>query len=78
MNEMKFRRTDLRFVVDYDYERSSCTCNGDICRCTRIYNAHVESFNTAKVIENLYKAHKRTMNPFDQYCFDRICYALKI
>ena len=39
MNEMKFRRTDLRFVVDYDYERSSCTCNGDICRCTRIYRA---------------------------------------
>lgn len=78
MKEMKFRKTDLRYIMDYDYDRSPCTCHDDICRCTRIYNAHVENVDTAKVIDELYKAHKRTANPFDQYCFDRICHVFKV
>lgn len=77
-----FERTNLRYEVDYDYERSQCTCDayerGDYCRCTTIDRAWVESINTKAVIKHLYERHGKESSEVNEYCFDRICVAFKI
>lgn len=78
MDKLSFRKTNLQWVVDYDYERSVCHCNDDYCRCTTIEHAWVDNINVHKVIEELYRSHSRTDSDVDKYCFDRICYAYKI
>ena len=77
-----FERTNLQYEVDYDYERSQCTCNayedGDYCRCTTIERAWVESINVKLVIKKLYDKYCKDHSEINEYCFDRICSAFKI
>ena len=78
----KFERTNLQYEVEYDYERSECTCNayedGDYCRCTTIERAWVESINVKLVIKKLYDKYCKDHSDMNEYCFDRICTAFKI
>jgi hypothetical protein len=78
----KFERTNLQYEVEYDYERSQCTCNayedGDYCRCTTIERAWVESINVKLVIKKLYEKYCKEPSAIHEYCFDRICIAFKI
>ena len=78
----EFEKTDLRLDVEYDYERSKCTCNayerGDYCRCTTIERAWVESIRVNDVINTLYIVHCKEHSDINEYCFDRICSAFKI
>ena len=78
----KFEKTNLQYEVDYDYERSQCTCNayedGDYCRCTTIERAWVESINVNLVIKKLYDKYCEEPSEINEYCFDRICSAFKI
>lgn len=82
MDKWIFKKTDLSWIVDYDYDRSDCTCNayenGDYCRCTTIEHAWVDNVNVNDVVNELYRKHSRTDSYIDKYCFDRICYAFKI
>lgn len=82
MEKINFKRTNLQWVVDYDYERSACTCNayeyGDYCRCTTIEHAWIDTINVNDVVKKLYDTHSRTDSDIDEYCFDRICSAFKI
>lgn len=75
-------KTNLQYVVDYDYERSQCTCdayaNGDYCRCTTIERSWVTDLNVSRVIDEMYRNHCRTVSDIDKYCFDRICYMNKV
>jgi hypothetical protein len=77
-----FEKTNLQYEVDYDYQRSACTCNayetGDYCRCTKIERAWVESVNVKLVVKKLYTKYCQEPSELDEYCFDRICSALKI
>ena len=77
-----FERTNLKYEVEYDYERSQCTCDayerGDYCRCTTIDRAWVESLNVKEVIKYLYERHSKEVSEIDEYCFDRICAIYKI
>ena len=78
----KFERTNLQYDVDYDYERSQCTCDayerGDYCRCTTIERAWVETINVKLIINELYKKYCKEHSEINEYCFDRICSAFKI
>jgi hypothetical protein len=82
MEKINFKRTNLQWIVDYDYERSACTCKayerGDYCRCTAIEHAWIDNINVNEVIKQLYETHSRTDSDIDEYCFDRICSAFKI
>ena len=77
-----FERTNLKYEVEYDYERSQCTCDvyerGDYCRCTTIERAWVEYINVKEVIEYLYERHSKDKSEINEYCFDRICSVFKI
>lgn len=79
---LDFKRTNLQYEVEYDYERSECTCNayenGDYCRCTTIERAWVESINVKLVIKKLYDKYCQEQSDMNEYCFDRICTAFKI
>lgn len=72
-----FEKTNLQWVVNYDYERTACHCHDDYCRCTEIKNAHVCNVDTEDVIEAI-RYKYRISSYIDEYCFDRICYAFKI
>lgn len=82
MDKWIFKKTNLQYIVDYDYERSRCTCGayarGDYCRCTTIEHAWIDNININKVVRKLYDTHSRTDSDIDEYCFDRLCYAFKI
>ena len=82
MEKINFKRTNLQWIVDYDYERSACTCEayerGDYCRCTTIEHAWIDNVNVNEVVKKLYEAHSRTNSDIDEYCFDRICSTFKI
>lgn len=82
MEKCIFKKTNLQWIVDYDYERSECHCNAyendDYCRCTTIEHAWVDKVNVRDVVDELYRKHSRTGSYIDEYCFDRICYAFKI
>lgn len=78
MNKSIFKRTNLEYVVAYDYYRSNCTCDEDICRCTMIYNAHVDKIDIKNAIKTLFYKYNKSHSDIDKYCFDRICYALHI
>lgn len=82
MEKINFERTNLQWAVDYDYDRSACTCEayerGDYCRCTTIEHAWIDNINVNEVIRKLYETHSRTDSAIDEYCFDRICSAFKI
>lgn len=79
MKKSIFKETDLSWIVDYDYNRSACTCDEPyICRCTTIEETWIEKVNVKEVIEELYRKHSRSDLYIDKYCFDRICYAFKI
>ena len=78
MEKSIFKKTNLQWIVDYDYERSACHCTADYCRCTTIEYAWVDDINVRKVIDELYHKHSRTDSYIDKYCFDRICYVYKI
>ena len=78
MNKHTFEKTNLDWVVDYDYERSQCRCKEWICRCTTIESAWVEKVNVQEVVNKLYSAHGKNTTELDKYCFDRICHAFKI
>ena len=73
-----FRKTNLQWIVEYDYDRTNCHCGYDICRCTEIINAHVDNVDVKEIIKRLDIAHTRSDVRIDAYCFDRICYAFKI
>ena len=74
MKNPVFKKTNLWCEVDYDYDRTSCTCGAPfgICRCTEIINAHVNNLDTNEVVNELYHNHSRTNSHIDKYCFDRI------
>lgn len=80
MEKINFKRTNLQWIVDYDYERSDCHCNAEygICRCTTIEHAWIDNVNVNEVVKKLYDMHSRTDSDIDEYCFDRICSAFKI
>lgn len=82
MEKINFKRTNLQWIVDYDYERSACICEayerGDYCRCTTIEHAWIDNINVNEVVKKLYDTHSRTDSDIDEYCFDRICSAFKI
>lgn len=78
MENCIFKKTNLQWIVDYDYERSVCHWDDDYCRCTTIEHAWVDNININDVVEELYRKHSRTDSDIDKYCFDRICYAFKI
>ena len=80
MKKHIFRKTDLSWIVDYDYDRSGCTCGAEygICRCTTITNTWINKVNVHEVVKELYRQHSRTDSDIDEYCFERICYAYKI
>ncbi len=77
-----FEKTNLQYEVDYDYERSQCTCDAyernDYCRCTTIDRAWVESIDVKRVIDKLYAKYCKEHSEINEYCFDRICVAMKI
>lgn len=77
-----FKKTNLQYEVEYDYERSQCTCNayedGDYCRCTTIERAWAESINMKLVIRKLYEKYCQEPSAINEYCFDRICTVFKI
>ena len=73
-----FNRTDLKYEVEYDYERSACTCNDDICRCTTIESAWIDEPPEKAVIDALFKKYKCDDSCIDRYCFDRICHVFKV
>lgn len=77
-----FEKTNLQYEVEYDYDRSECTCNAyerhDYCRCTTIERAWVESIDIKSVIDKLYTKYCKEHSEINEYCFDRICVALKI
>ena len=69
-------RTDLAWNgVEYDYERSQCTCNDWPCRCTVIINTWVEDIDINVVMTRLLMSHfpSEDLTEIDLYCFDRIC-----
>lgn len=78
MEKSIFKKTNLRWIVDCDYERSACHCNDDYCRCTTIEHAWIDNINVNEVVRRLYDIHSRTDSVIDEYCFDRICYAFEI
>lgn len=80
MKKPIFRKTDLSWIVDYDYDRSRCTCGAmyGVCRCTTITNTWIRKVHTRDVVKELYRHYSRSDSEIDKYCFDRICYALKI
>lgn len=80
MEKINFKRTNLQWIVDYDYDRSACCCDEDdyICRCTTIEHTWIDNINVNEVVQKLYDYHSRTNSDIDEYCFDRICYAFKI
>ena len=82
MNKPTFKKTNLSWVVDYDYERSGCHCDayerGDYCRCTTIERAWVEEVNVQEVVDALYSEYHKNTTELDKYCFDRICHTFKI
>ena len=71
-------RTNLDWYVDYDYDRSACTCDDWICRCTTIERAWVENVPVDNVIDKLYRTHCKDDSDINKYCFDRICHVFKI
>jgi hypothetical protein len=77
-----FERTNLQYTVDYDYDRSACTCEAhewlDYCRCTTIERAWVESINIKEVIDKLYTKYCKEHSEINEYCFERICMVMKI
>jgi hypothetical protein len=77
-----FEKTNLQYDVEYDYERSQCTCDAyerlDYCRCTTIERAWVESINVKLVIRELYDKYCEEHSEINEYCFDRICSVFKI
>lgn len=77
-----FEKTNLQYEVEYDYERSGCHCDayetGDYCRCTTIERAWVEEIYISSVVSKLYKKFCREHSELNEYCFDRICHALRI
>ena len=81
-NKQRFEKTNLDYEVEYDYERSGCQCNayetGDYCRCTTIERAWVEEIFISSVVEKLYKKFCKEHSEINEYCFDRICHALRI
>lgn len=58
---MNFHKTDLQYYIDYDYRRSSCHCDEDICRCTTIEETWVNDIDVNKVIQRLYSIHRTPM-----------------
>ena len=78
MNKPVFRKTNLSWIVDYDYDRSACTCDDYICRCTTIGRTWIENVNVKEVVSELYSKYGRSDSYIDKYCFDRICYAFEI
>lgn len=70
-------KTDLSYsAVDYDYERSGCTCRDWPCRCTTIYDERVTNIDINKVMSEILLhnfTHDANISDFDLYCFDRIC-----
>lgn len=80
MKKPIFRKTDLCWIVDYDYDRSGCTCGAEygICRCTTIEHTWVDNIHVNEVVNELYRKHSRTDSDIDEYCFERICYSYKI
>lgn len=82
MDKWIFKKTNLQWIVDYDYDRSNCHCdayeNGDYCRCTTIERTWIDKVNVRDVVSELYRKHSRTDSYIDKYCFDRICHAFKI
>lgn len=86
MNKPTFRKTNLSWIVDYDYERSNCTCHDWPCRCTRIERAWIDNINIRGVVDELYRTYNLGLygrrnghdSAINEYCFDRICYAFKI
>lgn len=74
----EFKKTNLDWYVDYDYDRSPCTCNDYICRCTTIDKAWVEKVNVKEAVNKLYDAHSKSTLEVDKYCFDRICHYYEI
>lgn len=78
MKKPIFKKTDLWCSVDYDYERSGCTCHDWPCRCTTIENTRINHVSTNEVVKELSYTYSRNNSYIDKYCFDRICYALKI
>lgn len=79
---LDFKRTNLQYEVEYDYERSECTCDAyerhDYCRCTTIERAWVESINVKSVVDKLYTKYCTEHSELHEYCFDRICSIFKI
>lgn len=83
MNTNKsFKKTNLQYDIDCDYERSACRCDayerGDYCRCTTIERAWVEYIDIKNVINKLYTKYCNEQSEINKYCFDRICVALRI
>lgn len=79
MKKPVFEKTDLLWIVDYDYTRSNCTCNEFICRCTTIIDSWIDKVNARRVVDRLYLKHGRKNDTdINKYCFDRICYALGV
>lgn len=61
--------------VEYDYERSQCTCNDWPCRCTTIESKWIEDISINKVMSAILIRNFKSKNltEIDLYCFDRIC-----
>lgn len=86
MNKSTFRKTNLSWIVDYDYDRSNCTCGDWPCRCTRIERTWIDNINIRGVVDELYRTYNLGLygrqnghdSAINEYCFDRICYAFKI
>lgn len=78
MNKLTFKKTNLDWSVDYDYDRSPCHCHEWICRCTTIERAWVEKVDVQEVVDKLYRTHCKNATDLDKYCFDRICHVFKI
>lgn len=78
MDKPIFKKTNLQWIVDYDYERSACHCDDCICRCTTIDRAWVDNVHVNDVVKELYSKHSRDDSCIDKYCFNRICYAFQI
>lgn len=74
MKNQKFQNTNLQYDLEFDYDRTGCTCHDSICRCTSIINKRIEHIDPNRIIKQLMPAG----SDIDKYCFERICYAYKI
>lgn len=75
---IRFKKKNLQYILDYDYNRSRCHCDDDYCRCTTIEEAWIERLIVPDVVAELSNTYVNSDSVIDEYCFDRLCHIFKV